>query len=221
MKSALRSFPAFRACTGGVVTLEFAMVMMILAPLLVCTLELSRWSTARQHMEDYAVTVAYDVASAPSTIPGATLQELMERIGLLAPELVDTTRTAWSATSADYLAVTISMFLMTPTVATCQYNCTYVANLAWTFGNNKRSCTLKPSIPGAPQAGPVVVVDVVSKYKFVFGVGDRIGPEPTFSVTQWQPVRNWRSATSAYPQLGGSNGDSYGGWTGTKCPGYS
>jgi hypothetical protein len=65
------------------------------------------------------------------------------------------------------------------------------------------------------------VVDVVSKYKFVFGVGDRIGPEPTFQVTQWQPVRNWRSATSAYPQLGGANGASYGGWTGTKCPGYS
>ena len=80
--------------TRGVATIEFALVMVFLFPLLVCTLELSRWSTARQHLQDYAGTVAYDVASAPSTIPGSTLQELMERIGLLAPELVDPTKAA-------------------------------------------------------------------------------------------------------------------------------
>ena len=88
--------PAFPSgvFTRGVATIEFALVMVFLFPLLVCTLELSRWSTARQHLQDYAGTVAYDVASAPSTIPGSTLQELMERIGLLAPELVDPTKAA-------------------------------------------------------------------------------------------------------------------------------
>ena len=211
----------FLACARGVATIEFAFVALLLVPLLVSTLELSRLATARQHVEDYGISVATDLSGTSTNVSGHTLREMIERIGFLAPELVDPSRAAWQPGDTDYLGVTISIFLLTPTVANCQANCSYIANLAWTFGNNKRACNVNPTFAGAAQPGPIAVVDVRSQYKFVFGVGNRIGAAPLITSTTWLPLRNWRGS-SRFPAMNATfvsatQTATYGSWTGTKC----
>ena len=211
----------FFACTKGVASIEFAFVALLLVPLLVGTLELSRLATARQHVEDYGITVATDLSGTSTDVSAHTLREMIERIGFLAPELVDPDRTAWITGDTDYLGVTLSLFLLTPTVANCKASCFYTANLVWTFGNNKRACSVHPTFVGAAQPGPIAVVDVKSQYKFVFGVGGRIGAAPLLTSTTWLPLRNWRGSSS-FPAMNATftsatETSTYGSWTGTKC----
>jgi len=223
MKIAARSGRACLACTSGLATLEFALVAPTLLTLLLGTLEFSRWSTARQHMEDYAFSVATDLSGTTTPVSAYTLREMIERIGIIAPELVDGTNDAWQSGNTTYLGVTISMYLMTASVATCRTSCSYTAKLVWTFGNNKRDCAINPVFTGASQPGYVVVVDVKSQYKFVFDVRNRLAAAPTLSTTIWLPVRNWRG-TAAPDLLAGASANNsretrtYGPWTGTTCP---
>ena len=221
MKSASIPLRMFFACTRGVASIEFAFVALLLVPLLVGTLELSRLATARQHMEDYAISVANDLSGTSTNVSANALREMIERIGFLAPELVDPNRAAWQPGDTDYLGVTISLVMLTPDVATCRSACSYTAKLAWTFGNNKRACNVNPTIVGAAQPGPIAVVDVKSQYQFVFGVGDRLGAAPLLTSTTWLPLRNWRGSAS-FPAMNATfvsatQTATYGSWSGTKC----
>ena len=216
------SLRTFLASTNGSSLVEFALISPILITLMVGSNELARWIRARQHMEDYATMVASDISGASAAVSPFTLAEMIERIGLVAPELVDPTLPAWNQ-STDYLSVTISMAMMTnPPGSTCSTNCTYDVKMAWSFGNNKRNCSsTRGPPPSTPlpigldrQPGSAVIVDVVSKYKFVFGLNASIATEPTLSTTVWQPVRNWRG-TGVFPPLSGATA---GAWDGTSCP---
>ncbi len=240
------SLRALRSCASGSVVTEFAILFPILLTILTGANELTRWVRARQHMEDYATMVAYDVAGLPVPILGASqsvsaynLNELIERIGLVAPELVTPGVAAWNPNRTNYLGVTISMVAMAPTTAACQFNCTYSGQLAWTFGSNKRACgavavPYGSNAQGAlvyvnDQPGAVVVVDVITTYNFIYsgsnalmgmfpGGQSLIASQPTLSTTTFQPVRNWRGGTSN-PPLGPSPANTR--WTGVTCPGYS
>lgn len=212
----------FLASTHGSALIEFALVVPILMTLLIGANELTRWIRARQHMEDYATMVANDISGSTAAVSPFTLAEMIERIGLVAPELVDPTRNAW-VVSTDYLSVTISMAMLTrPAGSTCTTNCTYDVKMAWSFGDNKRNCSVTGgTAPTRPlptglntQPGSAVIVDVVSKYKFVFGLNSSIATEPLLSTTVWQPVRNWRG-TGAFPPLSGTSAAN---WSGISCP---
>jgi len=216
------SLRTFLAATSGATFVEFALITPLLISILVGANELTRWMRARQHVEDYATMVASDISGASAAISAGNLAEMIERIGLVAPELVDPARLAWSNDS-DYLAVTISMAMMTrPAGSSCTNNCTYNVKMAWSFGPNQRSCSSAGGASPTPplptgldqQPGPAVIVDVRSGYKFVFGLNPEIATAPTLSTTVWQPVRNWRG-TGTFPPLATT---SAGAWTGTICP---
>lgn len=226
MMSLLRkrfSLRAFLTATKGSVFVEFALMTPVLMTMLVGANELTRWMRARQHVEDYATMIASDVSGASAAVSPYSLAEMIERIGLVAPELVDPAQlNAW-VESTDYLAVTISMAMMTlPARSTCTSNCTYDIKMVWSFGDNKRNCSVSGgaspdrALPTGldKQPGPVVIVDVKSRYKFVFGLNSAIATEPTFTTAVWQPVRNWRG-TGTYPPLAAL---SAGAWSGITCP---
>ena len=101
------SLRTFLTATRGATFVEFALIAPVLISLLIGSNELTRWMRARQHVEDYATMVASDISGASAAVSAQSLAEMIERIGLVAPELVDPARLAWSNDS-DYLAVTIS-----------------------------------------------------------------------------------------------------------------
>ena len=222
----LNALRALRTSARGAALVEFAILLPFLLTLLTVSLELSRWMRARQHLEDYANMVAYDIAGVTGVVSPNTLHEMIQRIGLVAPELINPAQAAWNTGLAgsntsptNYLGVGISMLVITPTVSGCQSNCAYTSQLAWTFGANPRHCpeeaTPDPVLPLGfdQQPGPVVVVDVTSTYNFIYGASNTlagfargggrstIATSPTLSTTTFQPVRNWRGS-SVNPPLG-------------------
>ena len=216
------SLRTFLTATSGATLLEFAFITPMLMTVLVGSNELTRWMRARQHLEDYATMVASDISGASAAVSADALAEMFERIGLVAPELVDPSRIAWSYDENDYLAVTVSMAMMTlPAGSSYTTNCTYDVKLVWTFGANQRLCTRSGGAStGHPlpigldkQPGAAVIVDVRSKYKFVFGLNSSIATEPTLTTTVWQPLRNWRGA-GTFPPLSSTSASV---WAGNRC----
>jgi hypothetical protein len=79
--------------------------------------------------------------------------------------------------------------LFTPNPATCTSNCSYIANVVWNSGPNKRTCGValtavpdtsvpsKTTLPtdvfptGAPPGGSIIVVDILYNYTPIFGLG--------------------------------------------------
>ena len=159
--------------------------------------------------------MANDISGAAQAVPAATLREMIERIGLLAPELVDPTRAAptGSATQSNYLGVGISMAMVSLTDPQCHTNCSFTGKLVWTFGSRQRSCGAVSLPTGVEIVGPLVLVDVLSVYKFKIDTTGRLGPSPTLSTTTYQNVRNWRDA-SLVPAV---DPPSSGGWAVKTC----
>jgi len=231
----------FGACASGSVALEFVLVFPLLLGLLMGGNELARFLRIRQQLSDYAAMVAYDIAGAAAPITAETLREMIQRIGLVAPELIDPSQTPWSIDPGNYLAVGITMVAMSPQTNTCtsvMAGCPYDGKVAWSFGNNSRSCgklstapangpnTLADLPQGAFQPSPVVVVDVKVVYKPLFANGfnlsafgnlTHVNPlSTTLTTLAWQSVRNWRkTGTSSYPGLAST---SAGVWTATPTP---
>lgn len=190
------SLKSFWISTRGSILVEFALMVPILTSILVGSNELARMVRASQHIEDYATMVANDVSTAASGLSAGTLRELIERIGLVAPELVDPTLSAWnpSATDSSYLGVGISMAMATVAVSGCHLDCTYNTDLSWTFGSVQRACGLVTMPTGANIPGPVVIVDVKSTYRFAFDFAGRLGIAPTLTRSIYMPVKNWQNA---------------------------
>ena len=73
---------ALWASTKGATAVEFAIIIPLLVSLAVGAFELTRWMRARQHMQDYAITVVNDISATPSDVKTATLKEMILRIGI-------------------------------------------------------------------------------------------------------------------------------------------
>ena len=240
---------AFRASGSGSIAIEFVLVVPIFLGIIMGASELTRFLRARQHLHDYAAMVAYDIAGTAGSVTAETLREMIQRFGLVVPELVDPTQTAWSSSASNYLAVGITMVSMKPANPGCtqtQLGCAYKGFVAWSFGNYTRSCSdatfgisvAYPGIvdsqanlpPGAFQPNAIVVVDVKVDYKPLFANGFNLSAlgktpvklalSPTLTTFAWQPVRNWRdTGTSSYPGLAST---SAGVWTASPpCPGVA
>ena len=232
----------FGACASGSVALEFVLVFPLLLGVLMAGNELARFLRIRQQLSDYAAMVAYDVAGATSPITAESLRELIQRVGLVAPELIDPSLTPWSADPGNYLAVGITMVAMSPQTSSCtsiMSGCPYDGKVAWSFGNKTPSCVTLSTAPangpntlanlpaGAFQRSPVVVVDVSVVYKPLFANGINLSAfgnlthvdlltSTTLTTFAWQSVRNWRNTgASSYPGLAST---SAGVWTATPAP---
>jgi len=186
---------AFRASGSGSIAIEFVLVFPIFAGIIMATSEFTRFLRARQHLHDYAAMVAYDIAGAAAPVTAESLREMIQRFGLVVPELVDPTQTAWSSDPNHYLRVGITMVAMQPAnpltpanpVCKTENGCAYKGFVAWSFGNYTRNCSdatsgigiaysglpnTRDNLPsGAFQQNALVVVDVKVTYKPLFASG--------------------------------------------------
>lgn len=196
---------AFRASGSGSVAIEFVLVVPIFIGIMMVASEFTRFLRARQHLHDYAAMVAYDIAGAAAPVTAETLSAMIQRFGLVVPELVDPTKTAWSSDPNNYLRVGITMVAMKPAnpltpanpVCKTETGCAYKGFVAWSFGNYTRNCSDATSgislafagipdsqsnlPPGAFQQNAIVVVDVKVDYTRLFANGFNL---TTFGNTQ-------------------------------------
>ena len=236
----------FRFCEGGAAAVEFVLVFPLLISLLVAGNELARYIRARQQLNDYAGMVAYDIAGASTDVSVHTLAEMIRRFGLVAPELVDTTKDAWpsSTNTTPYFTVGITMVEMVPIDRSCDnsvsanYKCSYKPWVRWSFGTKRRDCgelvkrvassDLLKSLPeGAFQPNAVVVVDVSADYNPLFPSGFKlggIGYEFDLSalntlLKKSYVVESWQSIRNwrGSTTFPGLSGVSAGGWDSTPC----
>ena len=238
---------SFRFCEGGVAAIEFVLVFPLLIGVLVAGNELARYIRARQQLNDYAGMVAYDIAGASTDVSVHTLAEMIRRFGLVAPELVDTTKDPWpsSTNAAPYFTVGITMVEMLPfncqSSARSQYKCDFTARVKWSFGSRQRGCvdlakrvgvgssvSLEDLPEGAFQPNAVVVVDVSAPYNTIFPSGFKLGSIGySFDLTAINTLlkktyvaESWQSVRNwrASTKFPGLNGTSAGGWSGAPCP---
>jgi hypothetical protein len=216
----------FRSCASGAVAVEFVFVFPLLMGLLFAGNEVARFLRTRQQLTDYATMVAYDVAGVSADVNPEMLREMIQRIGLVAPEVIDPTQSAWSNSSAQYFRVGISLVQMTP--KNCPTNsvrtldgCSFDAQVKWSYGNLKRQAcalltargsvgnlatTLTTLPSGAFQPNAVVVVNVWTTYRPMFPHGFELSATKSIHVDlglavplmaeTWQPLRNWRGGAT-------------------------
>lgn len=209
----------FRSASSGIAAVEFSLILPVLIALFLGTLEIARYAAFQRNLAGFVEGVAADIASRDGPVDSLTLYQMLTTAGLIVPQLSYTP----PVYSVRY-KVNVSVVRMTPTIANCLSNCTYTADLAWTFGDLKRSCGVIAASPnqsdydiaripsGVFQSGSVVVVDVVAKYAPVFGsavIGDI-----DYAYSAYAPARNY-TAGAYLPWAGGNTW-----WTGVKCPGF-
>jgi len=237
---------SFRFCEGGVAAIEFVLVFPLLIGLLVAGNELARFIRARQQLNDYAGMVAYDIAGATSDVSVNTLAEMIRRFGLVAPELVDSTKDPWPSRTnrTPYFAVGVTMVemvLLDPLCNASERACSYTPRVRWSFGTRQRACvdltkrvgvgrpvTLGDLPEGAFQPNAVVVVDVSVPYNPIFPSGFKLGAIGyEFDLTAINTLlkktyvaESWQSVRNwpATTRFPGLNGTSAGGWSGVRCP---
>ncbi len=224
--SEIRLHQRFRSCVSGAIAIEFVFVFPLLMGLLFAGNELARFLRTRQQLTDYATMVAYDVAGVTADVNPEMLREMIQRIGLVAPEVIDPTQPAWSNSNTQYFRVGISLVEMTPkncpigSVRTLD-GCTFDAKVRWTYGNLKRQAcglltarganadlptTLTTLPAGAFQPNAVVVVNAWTTYNPMFRNGFELsatssnhvdlGLATPLMAETWQPLRNWRGGAS-------------------------
>ncbi|MFV0279138.1 MAG: TadE/TadG family type IV pilus assembly protein [Rhodoblastus sp.] len=222
--------PAFLASTNAAASVEFLIFAPVLIIMLLAGFEVSRMVAAQRHLATFTSSVAWDLAgtndqdaNGKTIAKGFRLYEFATRLGLLMPEVWKPGVSVYAGHSRYNIAMT--MVQMTPTVANCSSNCTYIANVAWSWGDMNRSCGQlgsvtdgsaydKAKLPnGAFQAGAVVVVDVKVEYPSILNLSWL--PARTFTYSVYFPVRN--TIGGAYlPWDGVANW-----WSGAKCAGYT
>jgi len=206
----------FVASRSGAALIEFALVVPFLMAMLLGMHETTRLLRASHHMTNYVNTAAYDVASASSNVTQAAMRSIIDRVGLMVPEIMRDGTSPWSGSPNGIVDVGISMIRMSPRDPTCQSGCNYKAMVAWSFGNLRRSCGEQDSMSSAAppssvalpigvfQSGAVAVVDLATNYQYRFA---SIVPSKELRVAAYFPVRNWRNTNSSpVPLLTGSDG---------------
>ena len=215
----------FAANSRAIAAVEFALVLPLLVLILLGGSETSRMLAFQRHVINYTNGMAFDLAGSTSQITAAQMYNMTTQMGILVPELADG-EYAWPATFAanNRFMVGFTMVVMTPTVAGCINNCTYTANVAWSWGAMPRPCGVLTSasntasysattLPaGAFQPGAVMVVDVQAVYPVTFA--SRFMTGFTLVRSAYYPVRNYTAGV--YPP---TDNFTYW-WTGAKCNGY-
>lgn len=157
---------------------EFAIIFPVFVLLMLGGFEIVRYITVSRQLTYAANSMATMLAERTSAVNGNGVIFAFNSAMITFPQVLnDPARknTNWY----NYMSITLSSILFTPTVNGCTSGCTYKANVDWSIGTNgSRSCSVAPvSAPSTstpsnttlPQdvftAGSIIVADVV--YPFV------------------------------------------------------
>lgn len=208
---------------------EFAFVAPFLIFLLLGSVELSNEITASRRLDQASYSVAQIVSEAPNppgTISYSDLQMAHDSVMIVFPLVLADSASKGEAWTSD-ISITISNVVMTKVNPSCTANCAYNAQVAWTWGDVKRPCTvnLTPSLsdasapsnttlpPDAFSTGSVVVVDIA--YTYTPSLMSSLITSRTFHRTTYLQPRN--VPPSSYIKYSAITGDP--GAT-TVCTGY-
>ncbi len=186
----LRILTAFTRSRSAVSAVEFALTFPIFVLLMLTGFETVRYINITRQMTYLASSMATMITERTSAVNGNDVYFAFNSAMVTFPQVLnDPARggVGWN----QYLSLTLSSVVFTPTVIGCTSGCTYLATVAWSLGTvNTRSClipplatldTSTPSYTTLPQdvftAGSVIVADIV--YPFVPLLATRFMPSIT------------------------------------------
>lgn len=209
----------FRRDQNAVAAVEFALVATFLFTLMAGGLELTSRIAAYRGVNKAAYSVAQIISEEPEP-PGTTnyqdLQMAHDSAMLVFPQALAAAGnqgTTWNKV----VSITISEAVMTKTRPSCARNCSYNAQIAWSWGDAKRPCatnltatssdssstTTTTLQPDAFVAGAAVIVDVAYTYNPIF-LSNLLGPAKITKTIVLQP-RN--VPPTSYIQYAATSGD--------------
>ncbi len=220
-------FQKLRRDVSGVAALEFAFVAPLLILVLLGTVELYNEITSGRHVQQASYSIAQIISEAPnppSTVDYQDLQMAHDSAMIAFPLVLADSASKGINWSKD-VSITISSIVVTqdPTCAG-KANCQYVANVAWTWGDAKRPCSVNlqkasdtadpspttlPSDAFAP--GSIIVADV--SYHYTPVIFDGIVRSINYKRTAYLQPRNVQPTSYIqYDRIAGDPGAT------TICP---
>jgi Flp pilus assembly protein TadG len=216
-------FTQFREARQAIAAVEFALVLPLLVILMLGSVEAARLITfARRVTLVAANAVEMLTQNSTGTVNYVDLHFAVDSTMVIFPQILQDAVQKHVSWSND-IGISIASIVFTPNPSTCTSNCSYVANVVWNSGPDKRTCgvplisvpdTAAPSKTALPAdvfgPGSIVVVDIVFSYTPIFGFG-LFGTVPIARSVYLSPRY---VPLIKYAVVSGDDG------IGAECPGY-
>ena len=151
------SFHALRArfasSSEGTVAIEFAFIAPILLILLLGTFEISKYIQTNNQVVEVVNMVGQMTSQLPAAAKVSEVQRIWSASPLIAPESLRVAANQGAGGWSDVLSVTITSIVFTKRVSSCETDCEYEANVAWSVGQSPTPCG---KLPRGSQAQPGV-----------------------------------------------------------------
>ena len=139
------SLRSFRRDTRGLAALEFAIWAPVMSLVLFGGVEITRYTIATKRIENVASTIGQMLTvNSSGTVNYVDLQFYNDSAMVLFPMVLGDAKQQNKSWSND-IDITMSSVTFTASPANCTTTCTYVPKVAWSAGNNRRSCTTPPT----------------------------------------------------------------------------
>ena len=182
----------FWSARQAIAATEFALVLPILVILMLGSVEVARLIISAQRVTQVATTIVEMLSQTQAQNPNETgtgipwsvtyidLDFAIKSTMVIFPQFCRTRRKKGISWNND-ISISMAGVLFTPNPTTCTSNCSYIANVVWNSGPNKRTCGValtavpdtwvpsKTTLPtdvfptGAPPGGSIIVVDILYK----------------------------------------------------------
>lgn len=235
----------FWSARQAIAATEFALVLPILVILMLGSVEAARLIISVQRVTQVATTIVEMLSQTQAQNPNETgtgipwsvtyidLDFAIESTMVIFPQILQDAAQKGISWNND-ISISTAGVLFTPNPTTCTSNCSYIANVVWNSGPNKRTCGValtavpdtsvpsKTTLPtdvfpaGAPPGGSIIVVDILYNYTPIFGLGF-FGTIPIARSAYLAPRYVQPGATPGYIQYYTASGDD---GIGAECPKY-
>jgi Flp pilus assembly protein TadG len=213
----------FWGARQAIAAVEFALVLPLLVILMLGSVEAARLITFARRVTLVTTTaVEMLTQNGTGTVNYIDLHFAVDSTMVIFPQILQDVALKHVSWSND-IAISIASVVFTPNPSTGTSNCSYVANVVWNSGPNKRTCgvpltsvpdTAAPSKTALPAdvfgPGSIVVVNIVFSYTPIFGFG-LFGTVPIARSAYLSPRY---VPLIKYVVVSGDDG------IGAECPGY-
>ncbi len=213
----------FWSARQAIAAVEFALVLPLLVILMLGSVEAARLITFARRVTLVATTaIEMLTQNGTGTVNYVDLHFAVDSTMVIFPQILQDAAQKHVSWGND-IGVSIASVTFTPNPSTCTSNCSYVANVVWNSGPNKRTCgvplisapdTASPSKTTLPAdvfgPGSLIVVDIVFSYTPIFGFG-LFGTVPIARSAYLSPRY---VPLIKYAVVSGDDG------IGAECPGY-